>query len=73
MILEYKWITNTLIKNYSRSVFTQNGEWSKGKTKSYWSIYSEQDSKNQPVQIDLNEQDIEKLPSTDTIRKESSA
>ena len=48
-------------KNYSRSVFTQNGEWSKGKTKSYWSIYSEQDSKNQPVQIDLNEQDIEKL------------
>ena len=44
-------------KNYSRTLLTSDAQWSQKKWKAGVNFYSEQDSKNQPVQQDLSKED----------------
>jgi hypothetical protein len=43
-------------KNYARSMLTGNVNWRSAKLNTHFNIYSEQDSKNQPVLQDLSEE-----------------
>lgn len=44
-------------RNYARTMLTGNAEWQYNKVRTYVAVYTEQDSKNQPLQQDLSTED----------------